>query len=72
MALSLTLAAWDLKLAACGFLSLELEACLRLAAWRLILASVAVVPGPLLVDLQEQLGQLLVLLHAEAFRGSRI
>ena len=26
MALSLTLAAWDLLLAACGFLSLELEA----------------------------------------------
>ena len=70
MALSLTLAAWSLTLAACGFLSLELEACLRLAAWRLRLISVTVGPGPLLVDLHEQLGQLLVLLHAAS--GSRM
>ena len=48
-----------------GSMITELDACcLRTIA-------VPVVPGPLLVDLQEQLGQLLVLLHAEAFRGSR-
>jgi hypothetical protein len=38
--------------------SLELEAC------SLRLISVTVGQGPLLVDLQEQVGQLLILLHA--------
>ena len=55
---SLNLCAWSLMLVAPSSRSLELE------AWSLMLISVSVVPGPLLVDLQEQLGQLLVLLHA--------
>jgi hypothetical protein len=38
----------------------------------LTLLAISIIPGPLLVDLVELPGQLHILLHAEAFRGSRI